>query len=594
MADNKVCKKCQKEFEVTDDDLKFYDRMSPEFAQPASAGAEALRAGGKKYLIPAPTLCPDCRRQRRFAWRNIRKLYNRKSDLSGKPIISPYAPNSRHKVYDNDEWWSDQWDPFKYGRDFDFNRPFFEQFKELFLEIPKPSRVVIQNENSEFTHNVTGCKNCYLVQNSSYVEDSYYGIRLNWSKDCVDCYVATKSEKCYECINVEGCFDCQYCEDCVNCRESFLLKDCIGCSNCFACNNLNNKQYWIENKQATKEEFEKKRDEFLAADYKTRQEIVVKTREFHKTAPKKYAKMTNAENCEGDYITNSKNVQDGFVITNCENMKHCHNIITSRNCYDYDFWGNEMENILDSAEVGHNSRNIYFTRRLQTNCSNIFYSIEIYNGSHDCFGCCGLRQAEYSILNKKYSKEEYEQLVGKIIEHMQKTGEWGEFFPIDFSVFGYNETIANDFFPLTREQAKALGANWQDEDFGLKYDGPFYEPLDIAQYDQAKNQNAPAEIQNALQGILKCEKTGRPYKLQPGEMAYYIANKIQIPRRHPDERQDERFAQTNPLRLWKRDCSCQGDCQQHQGKCPNKFETAFAPDRPEKVYCENCYQNIVK
>jgi len=31
---------------------------------------------------------------------------------------------------------------------------------------------------------------------------------------------------------------------------------------------------------------------------------------------------------------------------------------------------------------------------------------------------------KYCILNKQYSKEEYEELVPKIIEHMQKTGEW--------------------------------------------------------------------------------------------------------------------------------------------------------------------------
>jgi len=93
---------------------------------------------------------------------------------------------------------------------------------------------------------------------------------------------------------------------------------------------------------------------------------------------------------------------------------------------------------------------------------------------------------------------------------------------------------------------------------------------------------------------LKCEVTGKPYKLQAGEMAYYIANKIQIPRRHPDQRQDERFAQTNPLHLWHRKCSCQGECQQHQGPCENEFETSYAPERPEKVFCERCYQNIVK
>ena len=33
---------------------------------------------------------------------------------------------------------------------------------------------------------------------------------------------------------------------------------------------------------------------------------------------------------------------------------------------------------------------------------------------------------------------------------MQKTGEWGEFFPASFSPFGYNETVAQEYFPLNR------------------------------------------------------------------------------------------------------------------------------------------------
>jgi len=37
----------------------------------------------------------------------------------------------------------------------------------------------------------------------------------------------------------------------------------------------------------------------------------------------------------------------------------------------------------------------------------------------------------------------------------------------------------------------------------------------------------------------------------------------------------------NPLRLWTRQCMREG--------CPNTFETSYAPDRPEIVYCEQCY-----
>ena len=45
-----------------------------------------------------------------------------------------------------------------------------------------------------------------------------------------------------------------------------------------------------------------------------------------------------------------------------------------------------------------------------------------------------------NIFEKSYSEEEYNELVPKIIEHMKGGGEWGEFFPISHSPFGYNET----------------------------------------------------------------------------------------------------------------------------------------------------------
>jgi hypothetical protein len=66
-----------------------------------------------------------------------------------------------------------------------------------------------------------------------------------------------------------------------------------------------------------------------------------------------------------------------------------------------------------------------------------------------------VRGKEYCILNKQYSKEEYEALVPKIIEHMRTTGERGEFFDPSLSAFGYNETAAQDYFSLSRDAALA-------------------------------------------------------------------------------------------------------------------------------------------
>ena len=115
IIETKTCLLSGKDFVITDRDLEFYDKISPVFA-------------GQQYLIPSPTLCPDEKQRRRLAFRNERKLYKRKCDKSGKEIVSIYSSDTSSVVYDQKVWWSDDWSPLDYGKTFDFERSFFEQF----------------------------------------------------------------------------------------------------------------------------------------------------------------------------------------------------------------------------------------------------------------------------------------------------------------------------------------------------------------------------------------------------------------------------------------------------------------------------------
>ena len=83
---------------------------------------------------------------------------------------------------------------------------------------------------------------------------------------------------------------------------------------------------------------------------------------------------------------------------------------------------------------------------------------------HHCFGCTQLKSKSYCIFNKQYSEAKYNELVPKLITHMQKSGEWGEFFPYDLSPFCYNETMAHEYFPLTKEEALERGFRWRERD----------------------------------------------------------------------------------------------------------------------------------
>ena len=170
LSREKTCKNCEIPFEITDADLSFYDRVSPVI-------------NGKKYLISSPALCPDCRRQRRLSFRNERTLYRRKCDKTGSDIVSLYAPESPYIVYNHESWWEEGGNFLIYGKDFDFSRTFFEQFRELALKVPRPSLHIIGNQNCDYVNQCGYSNNCYLSFNTDFSESCYYCCNVLHSKD---------------------------------------------------------------------------------------------------------------------------------------------------------------------------------------------------------------------------------------------------------------------------------------------------------------------------------------------------------------------------------------------------------------------------
>src|SRR3989338_6850044 len=106
-----ICRSCTGAFEITDEDRAFLKNLAPVIA-------------GKTYALPEPTLCPDCRQQRRQAAVNQIHLHRNICGLTGKPVISNFRKDSGYTVYAQDAWWSDAWDPLSFGREFDFCRQF--------------------------------------------------------------------------------------------------------------------------------------------------------------------------------------------------------------------------------------------------------------------------------------------------------------------------------------------------------------------------------------------------------------------------------------------------------------------------------------
>jgi len=565
MSTQKTCKQCQKEFVVEDADLELYKKLSPTF-------------DGKLFEIPAPNLCPQCRYQRRISWRNERNLYNRKCDKTGKNVVSIFSPDKEWPtVYSSDAWWSDSWSAKDYGQDFDFNRPFFEQFHELFRKVPQLTLNNQKSENSEYTNQAQFNKNCYMCFSTSNNENCMYGMWFQNSKDSLDCQYLEKSELCYEVLNGKNCYGCKYCQDIENCRECYFCSSCVDCKNCFGSVDLHGKEFCFYNEQLSRDEYLMKLGSQNLNKRSLIEEIKKKVNEHRLKFPHKFYRGKNNENSSGDYIQNNKNAEICFNARTNENLKFSQDAWEARNCIDLtETLDNDFCMEIEGCGWGNNQ--ILSSKIVET--SNVYYSSHIYY-SHDIFGCVGLRNASYCIFNKQYTKEEYEKLVAKIIEHMQKTGEWGEWFPIKYSPYGYNETVAMDYFPLEKAEAEKLGISWQDNNFDLDYKGEFYKPHDdIEEYIKSEE-----EVKKLLSGIIKCDVSGRPFKIVPQELSFYINNKVPIPTKNFHQRFLERFSLRNPRKLYHRKCMNEG--------CSNEFDTTYAPDRPEKVYCESCYQQSV-
>ena len=567
MPENISCKQCQKEFVIEDEDLEFYDKASPTFA-------------GQKFDIPAPTLCPDCRAIRRYIWRNERSLYKRKSDKSGKDMVTIYSPDkTEYKVYSVDEWWADDWDATDYGRDFDFSKPFFEQFGALHKEVPAMALRNTKTENCDFVNFTSESRNCYMcVVAYNGTEDSIYSYWIYASKNCVDCSFLTGNENCYELVSSNYNYGCRYSLRINNCRDCYFGVDLTGCSNCFMCSNMNHKEYCFRNEQLSKEEYEKKLAEINLGSYEEVERLRAEFEEFRKNQIVKYATKVNCEDCEGNDLMECKNVKESFACIRVENGKYVMGGSTQVSRYVWDAMGGGYEWVLESQHTAWGTNLLFCSGVLY--CSNMIYCENCQN-SHDCFGCVGLKGKQYCVFNKQYTKEEYEKLSAKIIAHMKETGEWGEFFPSELSPYGYNETLSHLYYPKTKEQALGEGFKWQDEDFASEYKGEVYEPK-----DDIKEYSNDDEREKLLSGVLKCEQSGKPFRIIPQELAFYINQGIPIPRKHYDVRFQHRFDWRNPHKLYHRSCMNEG--------CTNEFETTYAPERSEKVYCEKCYQGIIK
>ena len=553
-TETRKCNRCKQDFILDQDDFSFYEKMK----------------------VPAPNICPDCRFKIRAMWRNEISLYSgRKCGLCGKSVLSMYNPKSPYVTYCYECFYSEKWDPKDYAIEYDKSRPFFDQMKEFLIKVPKDTLGISTgdgiNINSEYVNMAGGCKNCYLVFNTSPAEELLYSRGIKNGRDSSDIYFGVNFENCYECINVQESANVFYGQNVTSCVDSHFILNCSGLINCFGCVNLRNKSNCYFNEQLTPEEYSKKIKE-VKGSYRKIEEVKKKFIEFSKTLPRRENNNLKTINSTGDYLSECKNVRDSFEVAKSEDCRYLFSSKMIKDSLGTTGYGTKSEKLLEVVATGYCSNVIgsYWTE----NSNNIMYSFDLRN-CHDCIGCDALRHGKYSIFNKEYLKEEYEKIKEHIIKELTKKGLHGLMMPPEIAPFAYNETIAQDNMPLKKEEALNQGFRWE-------YDIQKTEGKETLLFENILDHINDIE-DSITEEILKCVDCERNYKITEQELLFYRKVILPIPRKCFFCRHRDRVCNRGSLKFFIRECS----------NCGKKTYTNLTKEVAPIMYCEECYRQEV-
>jgi len=548
------CNRCGQNFKINYEEFSFFEKIN----------------------VPVPDICSDCRFKMLAIWRNEMSLYSgQKCDMCKKDILTVYNPKLKYKIFCYKCYLSDSWDSKEYSKNYDFSKSFFEQLGNLLKKVPKKNTSIDSaaglNINSEYANYAGGMKNCYMVFNGGIGEEIIYCRGVRKSKEVVDSYFSEHLEKCYECINTLKSNGLIFSKNTTNSIDSIFTLNCSGLNNCFGCVNLRNKSNCWFNEQLSYDEYKKRLNETMGS-YSKINETRKKFEDFSLNFPKKENNNIRSINSTGDYLTECKDVNNSFEVIGAEN---CINLFSSRDLRNSNGsigFGNKSELFLNCVGSGF-SNNIICSCSI-SNSHNILYSIYLIN-CHDCIGCDGLKNAEYCILNKQYSKEEYEKLKEHIVKELTELGIHGLMMPPEIAPFAYNETIAQDNMSLTKEEALAQGFRWEDDI--QKTEGK----------ETLLPENIPDHINDVkdeiTKEILKCIECERNYKITEQELLFYRKMILPIPRKCFFCRHRDRIKRRGPYRFYSGKCDY----------CGKDVETNYSPNCPEIIFCEKCYQQEV-
>ena len=501
------------------------------------------------FDLPLPTVCPEERFRLQLSFRNDHRLFLRTCSQTDKPIVSIFGAQAPFPVVSNEYWRSDDYNPLLFGRNFDFNQLFVEQLLALWWTVPRPATSTRGELNCEGTHLAFDLRNCSFVFHARDCTDCLYCVGIWHSEKCVDCYNVRASSRCYECVHCNNCRDVYWSTMATNCESCWFVSNCSNCKYCLFCSNLDGKEYYVKNRPVTPEEFSEavRRAEFLARSNAERAKEEFGLFLLDQPLPDFFSDLP--EETSGNYLSHCRKSYNSYECFNSIDLLDCNQLHNATNCLEGFGFG---DGLIDSAQfvsVGSHARNIVNCIECWNDVSDLAYCNYCEN-SHHLLACIGLRNREYCIFNKQYSKEEYTTKRAAIVAFLKERGIWGKFFPAQFSGLAYNQSAAILYMPLAHVTAKMMGFRWDES--------PPLTPAELLsgsdlpadqQFKAVPNTTATLPLSLAGKGCFICEISGMPFAVLPQELRLYEALGVPPPARCFEQRHAERVRSISGRKL---------------------------------------------
>jgi len=287
----------------------------------------------------------------------------------------------------------------------------------------------------------------------------------------------------------------------------------------------------------------------------------------------------NSENC--DYVDDVINSKDSYlsfmIITDCSNnlyslivKENCHDIVNSINVLNncsHVFMSNAVmnsynifysSNIINSSDVwfssnlmactifagsytaddmygvmicGINTSDIYCSYAVVDNCSNVFYSYALETCSY-CIWCIGLKNKSYCILNKQYTKDQWEVLANEIFSSMESDNTLWDFFSPELNPFYFNDTFAGLLWNYDKQEIEKHWYLWREDSIKVDVNESWdiIPTNDLDDFESLEN-NTWSMDKEILKKVIQ-DDAWNYYRIVKPEYDFLMKHWLPLPRKH--------------------------------------------------------------